>query len=75
MNGRDDFDWENERLNAKRVCKGKLIHREKEKEKITEIGRLDLSSLFKDYENDMRKKLKMDAGDGPKISLKVSYIM
>jgi oxysterol-binding protein 1 len=35
-------------------------------------GGLDLSSSFKGYENGIRKRLKMDADDRPKISLWVS---
>lgn len=34
---------------------------------------LDMSSSFKGYENGIRKRLKMDADDRPKISLWVSY--
>jgi len=41
-------------------------------QKIAEIEGLDLSSSFKGYENGIRKKLKMDADDRPKISLWVS---
>ena len=43
-------------------------------QKIAEIEGLDLSSSFKGYENGIRKKLKMDADDRPKISLWVSSI-
>jgi hypothetical protein len=40
---------------------------------ISEVdGVLDLSSSFKGYENGIRKRLKMDADDRPKISLWVS---
>jgi hypothetical protein len=54
---------------------GKGIHEEEKKEKITKIDGIDLSPSFKGYENGIRKKLKMDADDRPKISLWVSYIL
>jgi oxysterol-binding protein 1 len=54
---------------------GKGIHKEEKKEKITEIEGMDLSPSFKGYENGIRKKLKMDADDRPKISLWVSCIL
>jgi oxysterol-binding protein 1 len=44
----------------------------KEKEKVAEIEGMDLSPSFKGYETGIRKKLKMDADDRPKISLWVS---
>lgn len=44
----------------------------KEKTELIELGAIDLSSSFKGYENGIRKKLKMDADDRPKISLWVS---
>jgi hypothetical protein len=45
---------------------------EKEKEKVAEFEGMDLSPSFKGYETGIRKKLKMDADDRPKISLWVS---
>lgn len=50
----------------------KPVH--KEPEKVVGIEGLDLSPSFKGYENGIRKKLKMDADDRPKISLWVSYV-
>ncbi|TVY59540.1 Oxysterol-binding protein-like protein, partial [Lachnellula suecica] len=41
----------------------------KEKSVVAEPGALDLSSSFKGYEDGIRKKLKMDADERPKISL------
>jgi hypothetical protein len=46
-----------------------------EKEKASEIEGIDLSPSFKGYEQGIRKKLKMDADDRPKISLWVSCIL
>ncbi len=51
----------------------KPVH--KEPEKVAGIEGLDLSPSFKGYENGIRKRLKMDADDRPKISLWVSYII
>lgn len=40
---------------------------------LTLAGGVDLTSSFKGYEDGIRKRLKMDADDRPKISLWVSY--
>jgi hypothetical protein len=53
----------------------KGVPTEEEKEKVSEIEGIDLSPSFKGYEQGIRKKLKMDADDRPKISLWVSYIV
>lgn len=45
------------------------------KEETVEVDGLDLTSSFRGYENGIRKKLKMDADDRPKISLWVSSIL
>jgi ankyrin repeat protein len=39
-----------------------------------EVAGVDVSPSFKGYENGIRKRLKMDADDRPKISLWVSYL-
>jgi hypothetical protein len=41
-------------------------------QQLTLAGAVDLSSSFKGYEDGIRKRLKMDADDRPKISLWVS---
>lgn len=47
--------------------------REDKKKEIIEIDGLDLSPSFKGYEDGIRKRLKMDADDRPKISLWVCH--
>ncbi|KAG0651367.1 Oxysterol-binding, partial [Hyphodiscus hymeniophilus] len=46
-----------------------VINKEVAKVKVVEHDGTDLSSSFKGYENGIRKRLKMDADDRPKISL------
>lgn len=48
------------------------LNKEIAKVKVVEEVDIDLSSSFKGYENGIRKRLKMDADDRPKISLWVS---
>jgi hypothetical protein len=48
------------------------LFKEVQKGKVVEIGGVDLSLSFKGYEDGIRKRLKMDADDRPKISLWVS---
>jgi len=50
-----------------------VLNKETAKIKVEEDSIIDLSSSFKGYENGIRKRLKMDADDRPKISLWVSY--
>jgi hypothetical protein len=45
------------------------VLKESAKVKVEEYGGVDLSSSFRGYENGIRKRLKMDADDRPKISL------
>jgi oxysterol-binding protein 1 len=46
-----------------------------EKTELLEIEGIDLSASFKGYEDGIRKRLKMDADDRPKISLWVSRVL
>ena len=52
-----------------------VLNKETAKVKVVEHEGVDLSSSFKGYENGIRKRLKMDADDRPKISLWVSFAM
>ena len=49
-----------------------VLNKEAAKVRVVEHDGVDLSSSFKGYENGIRKRLKMDADDRPKISLWVS---
>jgi hypothetical protein len=50
------------------------LNREETKHEVVAVKGIDLSSSFQGYENGIRKKLKMDADDRPKISLWVRII-
>jgi hypothetical protein len=52
-----------------------LESKELTKTKVIEIEGLDLSASFKGYEDGIRKRLKMDADDRPKISLWVCIFL
>ena len=51
-----------------------VLNKEAAKVRVEEAQGLDLSSSFNGYENGIRKRLKMDADDRPKISLWVSHM-